>query len=74
MTSTLCETCQQEIDSALTDEKTDSKDWSTPMSVIRKLARLDPTICKHCLKKLTMKERYLFDGYCTECWRLRGRD
>ena len=45
------------------------------MSAIRKLAAaLDPTLCKHCLKKLTMKEMYLFDGYCTKCWRLRGGD
>nr|DAW11556.1 MAG TPA: ubiquitin protein ligase [Caudoviricetes sp.] len=42
------------------------------MSVIRALAHLDPTLCRHCLKKLTMKEMYLFDGYCTKCWRLRG--
>lgn len=54
--------------------KTDKKDWSTPMSVIRKIAALDPTLCNHCLKKLTIKEKYLFDGYCTKCWRLRGHD
>ncbi len=44
------------------------------MSVIRKLATLDPTLCKHCMKKLTMKEMWLFNGYCTKCWRLRGGD
>nr|DAO76700.1 MAG TPA: ubiquitin protein ligase [Caudoviricetes sp.] len=42
------------------------------MSVIRALAHLDPTLCRHCLKKLTNKEMYLFGGYCTKCWRLRG--
>lgn len=40
------------------------------MSVIRGLAHLDPTPCKHCLKKLTTKEMYLLNG----CWRLRGGD
>lgn len=44
------------------------------MSVIRKLAHLDPKLCKHCLKKLTTKEMYLLNGYCTKCWRLRGGD
>lgn len=45
------------------------------MSFIRKLATLDPTLCKHCMKKkLTMKEMWLFNGYCTKCWRLRGGD
>lgn len=44
------------------------------MSVIRALAHLDLTLCRHCLKKLTKKEMWLFDGYCTKCWRLRGGD
>lgn len=44
------------------------------MSVIRKLAALDPKRCKHCFKKLTTKEMWLYDSHCTKCWRLRGRD
>lgn len=74
MTSTLGETCKQEIGSALTEKKTDRKDWITPMSVIRKLAALDPKRCKHCMKKLTTKEMWLYDSHCTKCWRLRGGD
>ena len=44
------------------------------MSVIRKLAALDPKRCKHCFEKLTTKEMWLLNGYCTECWGLRGHD
>lgn len=54
--------------------KTDKKDWSIQMSAIRKLAALGLVRCKHCFEKLTTKEKYLFDGYCTKCWRLRGHD
>lgn len=43
------------------------------MSLIRSIIAATGR-CKHCLKPLTMKEFHLFDGYCTECWRLRGRD
>lgn len=73
MPSTLYETCKQEIDSVLTGEKkTNRKDGSTPTSVIGALPHLDPKLCKHCLKKLTTKEMWLLNGYCTECWILHG--
>lgn len=44
------------------------------MSVIRKLAALDPKRCGHCMKKLAAKEMWLYDSHCTKCWRLRGGD
>lgn len=33
---------------------------------------LDPTLCRHCQRKLTQKEIWLFGRYCTTCWRLHG--
>lgn len=44
------------------------------MSVIREFVAASTYRCKHCLKKLTQKEIWFFHGYCTECWRLRGKD
>lgn len=44
------------------------------MNAIRGITASVTGRCKHCLKKLTVKEKYLFNWYCTECWRLRGGD
>lgn len=37
------------------------------MSAIRDRIAKSFSICRVCLKQLTLKEYYLYDGYCTTC-------